>query len=146
MLQAVSKLSVDGRIRVRRSMYSHYKTHVCDYEGCQKSFHFRQDLLRHQTKKHGRKAAIRSRPCTLIAPNTCSYSSFDGAVVPIVSGAANDSDPVDPKHRRQLNDMNMKSGHHTSSYLRAAAEPVVGEATADHNKHSGHNEQSNDIN
>ena len=35
-------------------------SHICGYPECSKRFHFRRDLLRHQTKYHGRQP-VRSR-------------------------------------------------------------------------------------
>ena len=37
-------------------------THMCGYSGCGKRFRFKHDLLRHQTKKHGRAPTGRGRP------------------------------------------------------------------------------------
>jgi hypothetical protein len=37
-------------------------THLCGYAGCGKRFRFKHDLLRHQTKVHGREPVRRSTP------------------------------------------------------------------------------------
>ena len=36
-------------------------THICGYNSCGKRFKFKHDLLRHQTKVHGRQPVNRSR-------------------------------------------------------------------------------------
>ena len=53
-------------------------SHICGYPGCFKRFKFRHDLLRHQTKKHGRKPAFtRARASNTTPTNSEDYYYVD---------------------------------------------------------------------
>jgi hypothetical protein len=50
-------------------------THLCGYPGCGKRFRFKHDLLRHQTKVHGREPVRRTAsskaPNAMLANDEC---------------------------------------------------------------------------
>lgn len=52
-----------GRLKVSQSnpYVINETSHLCGYPDCGKRFRFRHDLLRHQTKKHGRTPVYRGR-------------------------------------------------------------------------------------
>ena len=51
-------------------------THMCGYPGCGKRFRFKHDLLRHQTKVHGREPKRRVRG----SATTHAYDDYGGMV------------------------------------------------------------------